>query len=287
MTSVAMDEPFVPRGPHVGELRLRRFRADELPGEARAAVAAHVEGCATCRARLRSLDDEQRQFEREIPFERFAGGVERAARVPRAVRPRSISIFVGGGALAFAAAAALVLVLRPAGGPGPGAPGASHRAGDRAIGGLNATKGLAMDATLRVAAARGGVQRTLDPGSVAALLPGDRVRIGYRTDAARFLVAVSIDDAGVVSPLYPQEGPSLQVARQPGVTFLPDALEFTGAGRERVFLFLADRSIDLAGVVRAVREAFERAGRNLERMQPPALPAGAQPEQFSWILKKP
>ena len=78
-----------PLSPHVAELRLRRFRLGELAGPDHEDIARHTTDCGPCRARLKSLDDEQRSFEREIPFERFAGGVERARRVPR-VYPRRV-----------------------------------------------------------------------------------------------------------------------------------------------------------------------------------------------------
>ena len=65
---------------HIGELTLRRRRAGEALGPDAAAIDAHATSCADCRARLRALDDEQRRFEQEISFDRFAAGVERAAR---------------------------------------------------------------------------------------------------------------------------------------------------------------------------------------------------------------
>src|SRR6476620_7814243 len=65
---------------HIGELTLRRRRAGEALGPDGPAIEAHATSCADCRARIRALDDEQRRFEQEISFDRFAAGVERAAR---------------------------------------------------------------------------------------------------------------------------------------------------------------------------------------------------------------
>jgi hypothetical protein len=65
---------------HIGELALRRRRAGEALGPDGPAMDAHAATCADCRARIRALDDEQRRFEQEISFDRFAAGVERAAR---------------------------------------------------------------------------------------------------------------------------------------------------------------------------------------------------------------
>ncbi len=62
---------------HLRELSLRQlFAAEAVP----AAERQHLEHCGECRARLEGLREEQQQFEAEISFERFAGGVERAAR---------------------------------------------------------------------------------------------------------------------------------------------------------------------------------------------------------------
>src|SRR6478609_7317198 len=67
-------------GEHIGELTLRRRRAGEALGPDGPAIEAHATSCSDCRARIRALDDEQRRFEQEISFDRFAAGVERAAR---------------------------------------------------------------------------------------------------------------------------------------------------------------------------------------------------------------
>ena len=66
--------------PHAGELKLRRLRAGELPAEEVQQLQTHLAGCGRCRVRLRSLELEQEQFERDISFDRFAAGVERAVK---------------------------------------------------------------------------------------------------------------------------------------------------------------------------------------------------------------
>src|SRR4051812_43488379 len=77
---------------HIEELTLRRRRAGEALGPDGAAIEAHATSCADCRARLRALDDEQRRFEQEISFDRFAAGVERAARGARRAKSRRPNI---------------------------------------------------------------------------------------------------------------------------------------------------------------------------------------------------
>src|SRR3954453_22288549 len=77
---------------HVAELALRRRRAGEALGADGPAMEAHATSCADCRARIRALDDEQRRFEQEISFDRFAAGVERAARGANKVKRRRPSL---------------------------------------------------------------------------------------------------------------------------------------------------------------------------------------------------
>src|SRR5690348_16756474 len=100
-----------PTHEHIGELALRRRRAGEALGADGAAIDAHAAGCPDCRARMRALDEEQRRFEQEISFDRFAAGVERAARgasKTKARRPTSINVWV---APMLAAAACVVAVV--------------------------------------------------------------------------------------------------------------------------------------------------------------------------------
>lgn len=264
---------------HVGDLRLRRFRAGEFSGEAHEAIARHTSECGSCRSQLRLLQEEQRQFERDIPFERFAGGVERACRVPR---PRPKRRWAMGGAFGLvAAAAAVVLLWRPS--------GRLADLGSREVArhaGSNQTKG-GLAAVARIASASGGEQRSLLPAGSTTLQPGERIRLGYHTPTPGYLVAVSVDDAGEISSLYPEGGGSLPVAPTRHLTFLPDSLELTGLGRERVFLFLADQPLDGAAAKRSVRSAHAQAKGDLNALPTPAFEGRADVRPFSWLFYKP
>jgi hypothetical protein len=272
MTLVQLDDSR-DRGPHVGELRLRRFRLGELAGADRDEIARHTGECGTCRARLKTLEDEQRQFERELPFERFAGGVERAQRVPRVYPRRAWTA----AAVGFAAAAALVLAFRPADEGGERGPGR----------GSNHIKGLGVG-TLRIGMADGSGQRSAALRRTEALRAGERVRLGYRTEGPAHLVAISIDDAGNVSPLYPaQPGPGLAVEPREQVTYLPDSIDFDGKGQERVFLLLAERPLHVDEVSRAARAAHARTRGDLKALSSVPLEGHGQITQYTWLLEKP
>lgn len=251
-----------PSSKHPGELALRCYRAGELTGPTCAEVDQHLASCPVCRSKLRVLVEEERVFQREISFERFAGGVERAQRVPRQ-RPRRTLAWSFSGVIA-AAAVALFLVQVSS----------STR---------NRTKGASVEATARIASS--SVQRVAPPGSHEVLERGDRVRFGYKTVDARFLAAVSVDDSGDITPLYPESGSALPVSPTPETVYLPDSLEFTGSGNERVFLFLARKPFPVDAAKQAVKAAHQASKGDLATVPNPAF-AGGQ-DVFSWLFRKP
>jgi hypothetical protein len=258
-----------PHTSHVGELRLRRFRLGELPAGEQEEITRHTSDCGSCRARLKGIEDEQRHFERDISFERFAGGVERARRVPR-VHPRRAWTVAAAG---FAAAAALILVMRP-----------GRELPERH--GWNNLKGGA-SAIMRIRTADGHAQRSAAAGSIEALRPGEQVLLGYKVPVAANLIAVSIDDAGAVTPLYPSAGSALPVDGHGDLRYMPDSLEFTGHGRERVFLLLSERPLAVDEVARAARAAHAKVAGNLAALASVPVEGHGRVEQFTWLLNKP
>jgi hypothetical protein len=251
---------------HVGELALRRFRAGEAFPE-----VEHIGACVDCRARVKSLDDEQRRFEQEISFDRFAAGVERASRAaetPRQAPARAPSWRFVVPTLAVAAGVALFVVV-PRRDAGP----------------YHGIKGGAAAITVRVSAGDTGPQRSAADGAPEALAPGERVRIGYQAGAHRFLLSLSIDQRGQVTPLYPESGRSVPVGKAVGTgpRYLPDSIEFTDAGTERLFVILSDQPIDVDAARRAARASFDRAKGDILRMAPLELPG----EQFQRTFLKP
>jgi hypothetical protein len=256
---------------HIGELDLRRRCAGEALGEQGPTIEAHAAACAECKARIRALDDEQRRFEAAISFDRFAAGVERAARgggaVPRRRAPVRAWMVVP--TLAMAAAVAVVVTFH----------GPSARVHPPGYDGIKGGAGM----IVRVAGTAG--QRTARVDAAEALAPGERLRIGYQTGGHRYLLSLSIDEHGEVTPLYPEEGASLTVpAGVPSAThFLPDSLELTGAGLERIIVLLSDQPVDMQAARRAARAAYDRAGGDLGRLPRLDLPG----EQFTRVFAKP
>lgn len=312
------------RGAHVGDLRLRRLRAGELDEAARLSVEAHTQTCDACRTKLARLEEEQRTFSDAVPFARFSAGVAQARRSSNAREagaagapaPTSAARglwkrgLLGTLGLGLAAAAGLVLVARtpgsglspsttsPAGGErGPGGnatkgAGASPGTGaERGLGG-NATKGAGTSALVRIVAP-GGDSRVALPGPspdpaaepVELLRSGEQLRIGYRAANARHLVALTIDDAGSVTPLYPEAGGAALVAASREPTFLPEGVTLTGVGRERLFVVLAAQPLSLTEVSAAAATAHAKAAGDLARATHLALPG--EPDVTTWLFQKP
>lgn len=257
---------------HPGRMALRRRRAGELSGPAGLAIDQHVALCPDCRARLRELDDEQRRFESNVSFDRFAAGVERASRAPaRRAAPRAWVY----SAVAMAAGVAIVMTVRsPTDSRAPIGVSSIDR-GDRIKGGAGMT--------VRVAGTSG--QRTAAVDATERLASGERLRVGYQSGGHRYLLSLSIDEHGEVTPLYPEAGPSLPVPDgAPSVTrYLPDSLELTGTGLERIFVVLSDTPVDVQAARSAARAAFDRAGGDLARMGKLGLPG----EEFTRSFAKP
>jgi hypothetical protein len=284
----------VRRDGHLGELTLRRHLAGEpsvAPGDGEA-VAVHLARCPACALRLEGLREEQRAFEARISFDRFAAGVERAARVPgpaaapprgwtrQPASTRSFMTVMGVGAVA--AGLALVVGARPI------FQHARQRAVDEAAAeALNRSKGGTTPAavTFRIAPPPPdeGPQRTAAVDAPEALSVGERIRVGVQSGGRRYLFAIAIDDHGVVTPLYPESGTSMPLPTGGRMHYLPDALELTGRGTERVVVLLTDQRFELDTIQRSVRAAFQRAGGDLARLPNLALPG----EQFHRIFLKP
>lgn len=218
---------------HPGELALRRFLAHETLD---ASSSEHIGSCPECSARISKFKDEQRAFEAEVPFERFAAGVERAARQQKAAPRKSSAVNV-----LIALAACFVAVF------------AGKQVLDEGTG-TNRVKG---GATVDFVVAGAAGQRPA--GELEQLASGERIRIGV--SGHRHVLALSIDDGGEVSLVY-----SETLANGEAETWLPDSIEFTGKGREYVVVLLTDSPLITEVVSEQLRERFKAANGDLTKL---------------------
>jgi hypothetical protein len=219
----------------ISDLRLDRLLTGELDDAERAAVEAHVSGCAACGARHAEYSREHQRFADAGPdFATLAARVERRRATRTAALParlRSLTA-IGGLALAAVAVLALVPVLRP---PAPqsvrskGKPELGYfvKRGERVVEGV--------------------------PGSV--LHPGDRIRFVTSSDRPRYLALLDQDGRGV-TVYYPATS---DAARVPAGSEVP--LDFSVEldaypGSERVFALFCDEPFAIA----PVRDALQAGG---------------------------
>ncbi len=246
---------------HPTEWNLRRWRAGELTGALAHEHEAHVATCTECQQVLRGFDEEQARFEAQVPYERFAEGVEEARR--ETARPRTQGMLI-----AVAATVLLAVLVRPL------------LDGDASP--VNRLKGAGVSVDLRIGG--GGAQRAVMPGETETLLPDERVRIGYTAGPYPYLLVVSLDDAGGFSTLYADEDQrSLRADSKEGRHWLPDSVSFSGAGQERVMVLLSREPLEVKAVEREALRAWEEAGHQVAAMRP----LGLEGEEAAWVLTKP
>jgi hypothetical protein len=255
---------------HPSEWTLRRLHAGELQADEATRTRTHAAGCEQCGAVLREAEETQRRFEAEVPFERFEQGVKRAeerARKQERAQAAGRSQRWMGPMVALAATVLVVVAVRPL-------------LATNTVPGVR-TKGGAV-AELRIGGGEGS-QRMARTDVPEPLAPGERVRLGYTPDTRGYVLALSVDAAGEVTPLYPEAGQSLPVEPGAGTHWLPDSIEFTGSGAERVVVLLSDAPVRVEDAIAAARQAFEAGGKDPSRM--PSL--NVDGDQTHWTLLKP
>jgi len=240
---------------------LERLRAGELDTTQAEKVRAHAAGCARCAARLAELDRETADFKREVPFDRFESAVARKGREQKR------HTWVGPMGLALAAGVAALLI------GGPLLYNSDARRNGNGIKGSDGVVELFVGGT-------GAAPRLAKSGET--LSAGERVRVGYQTREHKYVLVFSVDEAGVATALYPESGPSVPVEKGAGTHLMPDSLELTGKGLEKVIALFSDEPLDVGAALSAASREFTRAGQ-LERMQP--LPLRAQ--ESSITVRKP
>ena len=246
------------RSPTCSRRSLERLCAGELAGEDEQRLRAHAASCPECARALADLAREAEAFHREVAFDRFEAAV--AAKAQKRSR-RHIAGPVG---LALVAGLAALLFIRP-------------------LTALHSRPGIKGDgaSVLELFVGCAGQAPRIAQNN-ETLAPGERVRVGYQSAHRRFVLVFSIDEAGVATALYPESGPSLPAEQGPGTHLMPDSLELTGRGAERIVALLSDEPIDARAALAAASREFSRAGR-LDRMGPMRLGA----EELSVVLHKP
>jgi hypothetical protein len=198
-------------------MRVRRLLAGELPGDERARVQSHFDGCERCRATGREIALERERLLADVPFETFAAGVAEKLAESRVLRPSFGRRLMRAAPLAIAAT---LLVLG-------GAPIALKvLRGDDGYG--TRTKGGA-GASLFVQDAQG----TRELAAATVVAPGAKLLVNLKPGGRAF-AAVVLAEPGELSVIY--EGPAKAGP-------LPESFEWTGKGRAELVIIYADDAV--------------------------------------------
>lgn len=227
---------------HVRLLDLRRLHFEEVEGPEAEALLARVQACPECSARLAALRQEAQAFLQEVNV-----GVESAHVLTRvdAPAPRRARWWARPWVPAVVAAAALIGVLTAL--PSPQEPGAPTT---RLKGGGPGLVMFVKDAS--------GVHRGEDGARLEA---GDQVQFRYDAGGRRHLFLISVDAAGVVSPLYP-DTPTESIAVEPeGVHVLEGSVILDDAvGPERFFAVFSNAPLAYADLAAAASRGLADGG---------------------------
>lgn len=236
---------------HPGRHLLARFEAGELDDPS--ALAAHLDVCARCAGLVAEMGRDRQAFLALRP----PATLQRPTPAPSlAARLRLWLV----GPTLVAAGLAWWLVPREA--PAP--------AGVRLKGAVDLGFHVRSDGEVR----RGEL------GDVVH--PGDQVQLRYSTPQHRYLVVVSLDARGAVTPFYDDAGRSLAI--EPGTARLLDgSVELDDAlGPERVVACFSAAPLETARVVEAGRRALTAAGGDPRAVEPLDLPC----DQAGFVLEK-
>jgi hypothetical protein len=213
----------------VTDFALDQWRAGEHTEEREAALAAHLRGCARCRARNELLECERAAFLARAPtLEDNARLARRHERADRARRTPALRV-----ALTLAAAAAAVLAVVAS------RPGTDHAAGERRKGGVGVGFYVKRGAHIM----RGSTE---DP-----VHPGDLLRFTYTSDAPAYWALLG-RDAHAASVYFPS---TIGAARLPAGHDRPldFSLELDGQlGVERLFVVRCPQAFALEPLRRAL-----------------------------------
>lgn len=229
------------------DLRLDALLSEELEGDARREVEAHVRSCVRCTAHHAQLSAARERFLSSHPSFH--------PPVPSTRPARSRVLRVGGGAaVALAVAAAWVLsVSLPRARPGE----------------TTQLKGAGAALSFHVLSSDGRVR----PGAPGEILhPGDRVRFSVALDRPAHLTLLSLDAAGHVSIYHPTTSQAEARAASP-LTPLDSAVELDSTlGDETVLALFCDAPHNVDSLQRALTLQGERF----------VAPSDCRIERLSW-----
>ncbi|MBZ4421329.1 DUF4384 domain-containing protein [Myxococcus sp. RHSTA-1-4] len=231
---------------HLSSLKLDALALDALPARERTDAQAHLDACATCRARAGELAALRSHFTVNV--------LPRTA--PALRRPPAWASAWRWWVPALATAAVLLLMLRP-------------------VAGVEPEFGVKGGAALQLYAHRDARTWKVEEGE--ALSPGDQVRFRVDPGGLPYALVVSVDGAGQVNTYHPYGGARSALLPTRGVVEIPGSIVLDDArGPERLFALFSREPLAFDAVAPALKElAAGGADAIRDRTRLP-VPAGAQ-----------
>jgi hypothetical protein len=260
---------------YVPDLLLERYRLGEMSPAEMEELRRRLAEDEELRARLRALDESDREINRRYPPGWLSARIRQRLRA-NASHPSSTVRRRFSWRLPVGAAAAAVLVIavgwqifgpttvEPV--PRPLVPAES---GDRIKG----------DSLVLFRKTPEGSEVLGDGAGARA---GDQIRIGYRAAGRSYGMILSIDGRGVVTRHFPRDGERAALLTGRGLTLLDHSYELDDAPRwERFYLVSGREAFDVGPVLEAA-QTVARAGTS----PPRALALPASLDQSSLVLIK-
>jgi hypothetical protein len=259
----------------VPDLLLERYRLGEMSPPEIEELRRRLAADEGLRARLRALDDSDREINHRYPPGWMAARIRQRLRTDSHPAPIVRRRLTWRLPVSAGAAAVLVMVVGwQVLGPRDLEPG--RRPSNTAESGVR-LKGDSLVLFRKTAEG----SEVLGDGALARA--GDQIRIGYRAARRSYGMILSIDGRGVVTRHFPRQGRRAALLTATGLVLLDHAFELDDAPRwERFYLVSSREAFEVAPVLEAARTVAASAGTN----PPPTLVLPAPLDQSGLVLIK-
>ncbi|NMO15435.1 hypothetical protein HPC49_33740 [Pyxidicoccus fallax] len=245
-----------PSSLHLSSLQLDALALDALPADARSAARAHLDACATCRARAEELASLRSHFTVHV-LPRTAPALRRPPAWHSAWRWLVPLVAVTAGVL--------VMARPPKTDTEP-------------------EYGVKGGATLQLFAHRG--ERTWKVQEGESLAPGDQVRFRLDGGGLPYVLLVSVDGAGQVNTYHPFGGARSAPLSEGAQAEVPGSVVLdTAPGPERLFALFSREPLTFDSVAPALRELAAGGANAIRHQTRLPVPDGAQ--QATFLFEKP
>jgi hypothetical protein len=251
-------------------IELRSLRAGELSGETKSKLEAHLGGCEHCRARVLELEQEEAYFHANIDVAAESVRVVEQLNAPKKPGPWRLPAWISVPAAALALVI-VVLVAQPK----------EEENGTR-LKGASTPRAAHVELQMYVKDAA-GIRAAADG---ARLREGDAIQFRYDAGGRDYLMVLSVDAGGTISPLYPDaERASIKVSPHGRHVLEGSIILDQTRGPERIFAFFSAAPLTFEEVKRELKEELAKES-DVTRLQAVELEREDVAETSVLIIKE-